>query len=51
MDCHVSINAEEYYWKAWAGDSNHTKDDRCDAIGVGGNEMTLGEDWTFWFHD
>ena len=51
LDCRASIGVEEYRWKVWAGDNNHSKDDRCDAIGVGGNEITQGEDWAFWFYD
>jgi hypothetical protein len=51
LDCRVSICIEGYSWKIWAGDNNHSKDDRCDAIGLGGNEITQGEDWAFWFYD
>jgi hypothetical protein len=51
LDCRASIGVEEYRWKVWAGDNNYSKDDRCDAIGVGGNEITQGEDWAFWFYD
>ena len=51
LDCRGSICIEGYSWKVWAGDNNHSKDDRCDAIGLGGNEITQGEDWAFWFYD
>lgn len=51
LDCRASIGAEGYSWKVWAGDNNHSKDDRCDAIGIGGNEITPGKDWAFWFYD
>ena len=51
LDCRASIGAEEYRWKVWVGDNNHSKDDRRDGWGVGGNEITQDEDWAFWFYD
>ena len=51
LDCRASIGAEEYRWKVWVGDNNHSKDDRRDGWGVGGNEITHSEDWAFWFYD
>ena len=51
LDCRASINAEEFTWKVWVGDNNHSKDDRCDGIVVGGDEITHSEDWAFWFYD
>lgn len=51
LDCRASIGEEEYTWKVWVGDNNHSKDDRRDGWGVGGNEITHSEDWAFWFYD